>query len=267
MQGLIIEIDSPSCHALIPAGVHGGCLCAPGTRLARTDTCERCPTAWSTAWGCGEHPHEAGARCSGRGTGLGWLWSILGSEEEASGCGCPQGAACMDESVEAPAGNIFFPSMLGRKQREAAGWRGLSARLEGAAEWGLNWALGSCGVQMGRRKGAVPRSPLLGGVASPAFCSAPGAGVVALVLVERPHLATTCNLRSTNCHSLQPCTSWLGGAEPSAKQRDGGRHPQSWGPALGKGQRWRGAGRELVGRCERDRDDLLCQLRGCEVLP
>lgn len=57
VQGLIIEIDSPRCHASIPAGVRDGCLCAPGTRRARTDTCEPCPTARSTARGCGERPH------------------------------------------------------------------------------------------------------------------------------------------------------------------------------------------------------------------
>ena len=57
---------------------------------------------------------------------------------------------------------FYFQACWGGK-REAAGWRGVSERLEGAAEWGLNWALGSCGVQMGRRKGAVLWSLLLGG--------------------------------------------------------------------------------------------------------
>lgn len=72
---------------------------------------------------------------------------------------------------------------------------------------------------------------------------------------------------NTSCRLLQPCGSWSEGAGPPAKQRDGCQLPPSRGAALGKGQRWRGTGRELVGRYEKGRDSLLCHLCGCEVLP
>lgn len=99
----------------------------------------------STAWGCREHPYTAGAQCPGRGTGPGWLWSISGSEEQENWYGCPQGAACMDGSAEAPAVRISVSKVLGRQEggcRLEGGFR----EARGCSREGVSWALGSCDV-------------------------------------------------------------------------------------------------------------------------
>lgn len=123
VQGLIIEIDSPLCHASIPARVHSGSPC-PGDAAwhARTRVCGA--HSVGQGWGFGGQPptHQGGA-------GVRRLGSVLGSGEEVNACRCPQGAVCMEEPSEAPAVNILFPAMLGRKRREAAGWRRVLGRL------------------------------------------------------------------------------------------------------------------------------------------
>lgn len=53
----------------------------------------------------------------------------MGAGEEVNMCRCLQGAVCMEEPTEAPAVNILFPAMLGRKRREAASWRRVLERL------------------------------------------------------------------------------------------------------------------------------------------
>lgn len=78
---------------------------------------------WGRAGVLGGSPKHQG------GAGVRWLGSVLGSGEEVNACRCPQGAVCMEEPSEAPADNILFPAMLGRKRREAAGWRRVLGRL------------------------------------------------------------------------------------------------------------------------------------------
>lgn len=64
VQALIIEIDSPLCHASIPVGAHSSSPCPRGAAW-HTWIRMHCARGVEQGWGCGAHPHTAREGISG----------------------------------------------------------------------------------------------------------------------------------------------------------------------------------------------------------
>lgn len=131
VQGLIIEIDSPLCHASIPARVHSSSL-RPGDSAwhARTRVCGA--HSVGQGWGFGGQPQAPGR---GRGQVAGVCFGVWRGGERvqvSAGC-CVHGGAQRGSRCQ-----YFISSHAGEEAEGGCRLAACFGEAQGAAEWGLS---------------------------------------------------------------------------------------------------------------------------------
>lgn len=132
VQGLIIEIDPPLCHASIPARVHSGSPC-PGDAAwhAQTRVCDA--HGVGQGWGWGEQPRAPG-RGRGQAAGVCFGGRRGGEHVQVSAGCCVHGGAHRGSRCQ-----YFISSHAGEEAEGGCKLAACFGEAQGAAERGLSW--------------------------------------------------------------------------------------------------------------------------------